>query len=131
MRADRRTSRSRSWSFRAMPSYDAAHYDPPAPAAQVSLRPLGSTAPVVDALLLLDTGADITLLPRAAVERLGVAPLPGVQYDLLGFDGRRSTALAVDLDMIFLQRAFRGRYLLTDEERGVRGRDVLAEVVLL
>jgi hypothetical protein len=114
-----------------MPSYDAAHYDPPAPVAQVSLRPVGTTAPPVDAFLLLDTGADITLLPRAAVERLGVTPLGGVQYDLLGFDGGRSTALAVELDVIFLQRAFRGRYLLTDHERGILGRDVLSEVVLL
>lgn len=114
-----------------MPSYDAAHYDPPAPVAQIGLRAVGSTTAVANAILLLDTGADITLLPRAAVERLGVAPLPGVQYDLLGFDGRRSTAAAVELDMLFLNRAFRGTYLLTDELHGVLGRDVMAELVLV
>jgi len=33
--------------------------------------------------------------------------------------------------LIFLQRAFRGRYLLIDSDRGVLGRDVLASVILL
>ena len=44
-----------------MPSYDALHYDPPAPIAQVMLRAAdGATVP--DVSLLLDTGADATLL---------------------------------------------------------------------
>jgi hypothetical protein len=113
-----------------MPRYDALRYDPAAPVAQVTLRhpTTGASAGV---LLLLDTGADITLLPRAAVERLGIRPQAGLQYELVGFDGNRSTAPAVELDMIFLQKAFRGRYLLIDEERGILGRDVLAGVVLL
>jgi hypothetical protein len=38
---------------------------------------------------------------------------------------------AVDLDMLFLQKAFRGRYLIVDAERGILGRDVLASVILL
>ncbi len=33
--------------------------------------------------------------------------------------------------MIFLLKAFRGRYLLTDNDRGILGRDVLASVALL
>ncbi len=33
--------------------------------------------------------------------------------------------------MIFLKRAFRGRYLLIEEERGILGRDVLNHVTLL
>ena len=55
-----------------MPSYDASHFDPPAPVARVTLRNPQSGATVSDVLLLVDTGADITLLPRMAVERLGV-----------------------------------------------------------
>jgi hypothetical protein len=113
-----------------MPSYDALHYDPPAPIAQVMLR-AANGAVVSDVVLLLDTGADTTLLPRGAVIRLGINPDPALQYDLVGFDGTRSTTQAVDLDMIFLQKAFRGRYLLTNEDRGILGRDVLASVVLL
>jgi hypothetical protein len=113
-----------------MPSYDASHFDPPAPIAQVTLREIDGQTLLPNVTLLLDTGADITLLPRAAVERLGVKPLNGAGYELLGFDGSKSTAQAVELDMIFLKKAYRGRYLLIDEERGVLGRDVLASVVL-
>ena len=113
-----------------MPSYDAVHYDPPAPIARVILRAAGG-ATVPDVLLLLDSGADATLLPRSAITRLGINPDPALQYELVGFDGRRSMTHAVDLDMIFLQKAFRGRYLLIDEDRGILGRDVLASVILL
>ena len=114
-----------------MPSYDAARYDPPAPVAHVTLRAETSGAIVSDVPLLIDTGADITLIPRAAVARLRVEPQPEIRYELIGFNGTRSAAQAVELDMVFLGKVFRGRYLLTDDEAGILGRDVLAGVVLL
>jgi hypothetical protein len=46
-----------------MPGYDASGFDPPAPVARVVLRNPHSGATVSDVLLLLDTGADVTLLP--------------------------------------------------------------------
>ena len=49
----------------------------------------------------------------------------------MGFDGSKSFAPVVMLDMVFLQRAFRGRYLLVEEERGNLGRDILNHVSLL
>jgi hypothetical protein len=113
-----------------MPRYDAQLYDPPAPVANVTLRASNGRA-VPDVLLLLDTGADVTLLPRAAVDRLGIDFDPSLQYELVGFDGNRSTTQAVQLDMIFLEKTFRGRYLLIDGDRGILGRDVLANVMLL
>lgn len=82
-------------------------------------------------LLLLDTGADITLLPRAAVEQLGVPLLAGQQYEVMGFDGSKSFAPVVMLDVLFLKRAFRGRYLLREEGHGILGRDILNHVILL
>jgi hypothetical protein len=114
-----------------MPSYDAWHFDPPAPVARVTLRNPHSGATVSDVLLLLDTEADITLLPRTAVEPLGVPPLADQQYELMGFDGSKSFAPVVMLDVLFLKRAFRGRYLLIEEERGILGRDILNHVILL
>jgi predicted aspartyl protease len=115
-----------------MPAYDATRHDPPAPVAEVQLRPSsGGDAVISGVPLLIDTGADVTLLPRSAVERLGVEPKPGEQYELIGFDGTRSKADSVELDMIFLNKAFRGRYLLVNQDRGVLGRDVLASVTLL
>jgi hypothetical protein len=55
-----------------MPSYDASGFDPPAPVARMVLRNPHSGGTVSDVPLLLDTGADVTLLPRTAVERLGI-----------------------------------------------------------
>jgi hypothetical protein len=114
-----------------MPSYDASHFEPPAPAAQVTLRDPQSGATVSNVLMLLDSGADITLLPRSAVERLGVALVAGQRSELTGFDGSKSFAPSAMLDMIFLRRAFRGRYVLIEEECGIMGRDVLNQVTLL
>jgi hypothetical protein len=114
-----------------MPRYDTSRYDPPAPVARVSLRDSNTGASVGDVSLLLDTGADITLLPRAAVERLGIKAVADGQYELVGFDGSKSLAEVVELDMIFLQKAFRGKYLLIDDEHGILGRDVLSSIVLL
>ena len=114
-----------------MPSYDAAHFDPPAPVALVTLRNQESNATTGEVPLLLDTGADLTLLPRAAVLQIGIEALADQQYELVGFDGSRSLASVAVLDLIFLQRAFRGRYLLTEASRGILGRDVLNHLALL
>ena len=114
-----------------MPGYEASHFNPPAPVARVVLRNPDSGAMVSKVLLLLDTGADLTLLPRAAVERLGVLPLDNLRYELIGFDRSKSFASVVMIDMLFLNRAFRGRYLLVEEEHGILGRDILNQVALL
>lgn len=114
-----------------MPSYDAVHYDPSAPIEFVMLRNSHSGTRVGDVRLLLDTGADITLLPRTIVEHLDVPVQTGQRYELVGFDGSKSLVPAVTLDLIFLGRAFRGRYLLIEEDRGIMGRDILNHVVLL
>ena len=115
-----------------MPRYDATEFDPPAPMAEVILRtPGGGGTSVPDVRLLIDTGADVTLLPRSAVLRLGVQPEPDARYNLIGFGGSRTTADAVELEMIFVNKVFRGRYLLIDADRGILGRDVLAAVALV
>jgi len=59
-----------------MPDYEASLFDPPAPAARVTLRNPDAGTTVSDVLLLLDTGADVTLLPKASVESLGISPQP-------------------------------------------------------
>lgn len=114
-----------------MPGYEASHYDPPAPVANVVLRNPDSGSTVSDVLLLVDTGADVTLLPRAAIEQLGVPTLANKGYELMGFDGSKSFAPVVMVDTIVLNRAFRGQCLLIEEERGILGRDILNHVTLL
>jgi hypothetical protein len=114
-----------------MQSYDDSHFDPPAPVTQVTLRNPSSGVSISDVILLLDTGADVTLLPRHAVAGLGISPVAGQGYELITFDGRTSFASAVTLDMIFLNRTFRGQYLLIEDDRGILGRDILNHIVLL
>ena len=70
-----------------MPRYDASRYDPPAPVAIVTLRRSSGDGSAPDVPLLIDTGADITFLPRSAVGLLGIIPESGVRYELIGFDG--------------------------------------------
>jgi predicted aspartyl protease len=114
-----------------MPAYDAARYEPPAPVAAVSLRHSDDETRAGTVWVLIDTGADVTLLPRHEVEQLGVQPIESTLYELVGFDGSRSLASACRLDLVFLDRVFRGRYLLIEGEQGILGRDVLNHVALL
>jgi len=114
-----------------MPSYDSSSFDPPAPIANVTLRNPDNAAPLVDTALLVDTGADVTLLPRALVEQIGVPLVADVKYELAAFDGTKSLADVANVDMILLNRVYRGRYLLIDSPQGVLGRDVLNHLRLL
>lgn len=113
-----------------MPSYDASRYDPPAPIARVTLRNPETGATVDDQVLLMDTGADATLLPRMAVEQLGIQPLPDHEYELMGFDGTKSLAPVAIVDAIFLRRRFHGKYLLIESDHGILGRDILNHLAL-
>jgi hypothetical protein len=108
-----------------MPSYDGVHFDPPAPVARVILRCPQTASQVADVQVLLDSGADVTLLPRAAAIQLGIVTTLEQRFELMGFNGSRSFADAVFLDVILLGKAYRGWYLLTDDPCGVLGRDVL------
>jgi hypothetical protein len=97
----------------------------------VSVRNPLTAALVTDVPMLLDTGADVTLIPRAVAEHLQIAETPGGTYQLMGFDGKLSEARAVEADVLFLSRAFKGRFLLTDQNRGILGRDVLNHLPIL
>jgi hypothetical protein len=114
-----------------MPAYDASQYDPPAPVARVDLRSNVTGALAKDVALLIDTGADVTLLPRSAVQSMGLQPVDKLGAELIGFDGSRVQAPAVELDMVFAAPVFRGRYLVIDSDQGILGRDVLASLNLM
>jgi hypothetical protein len=75
--------------------------------------------------MLLDTGADVTLIPSVCVDQLQIQADPSQVYQPIGFDGSRSTAIAIQLDLIFVGPTFRGRFLMIGQSEGVLGRDIL------
>src|SRR5688572_32893856 len=113
-----------------MPGYDSVWFSPPAPLARVVMRNPGSGASLSDVPMLLDTGADVTLVPKSAVNELGFIPDSEEGYELIAFDGSRSIAQAIRLDMFLLNKTFKGRFLLIEQEWGIIGRDVLNHVLL-
>jgi hypothetical protein len=108
-----------------MTAYDATRFDPPAPLAYVTLRNRSTGATWIDVPMLLDSGADATLVPRAVVDQLGVAAAPSAHLRLVGFDGNTSPAQIVDIELTFLGRIYRGEFLLIDQEYGIVGRNLL------
>lgn len=114
-----------------MPAYDTNLFAPPAPVAHVTLRNPDNNATQTDVPMLLDTGADATLLPRAVADALGITVMQGQQYELIGFDGSSSFAPVVRLDLHFLGRTFKGQFLLIEQEWGVMGRNILNALSLI
>jgi len=114
-----------------MPTYDDHFFNPAAPLARVTLRNSGDGKTVSDVPMLIDSGADVTLIPHQSVTLLGASIEPNTGYEVMGFDGRKSMAQVVSLDLIFLKRAFRGRFLVSNQEWGIVGRDVLNHVSVL
>jgi hypothetical protein len=114
-----------------MPVYDDRRFDPPAPLAYVTLRNPVTGAIWADVQMLLDSGADVTLIPQAAAGLLGLKLDLDRQYELKGFDGHRSSAPVVQVELIFARRTFRGQFLLIDQSWGIIGRNVLNSVPLV
>ncbi|MDQ3005240.1 MAG: retropepsin-like domain-containing protein [Chloroflexota bacterium] len=88
-------------------------------------------ASLSDVPLLIDTGADVTLLSREVVERLGIEPVDDEAYEVQGFDGESKLVKIVQLELIFLGRKFAGQFLLIDQPMGILGRNILNEVSIL
>jgi hypothetical protein len=68
-----------------MPAYDPTRFDPPAPLALVTVRSEQQGLLIRDVPMLLDTGADVSLLPRSHVASL--ISSDAEQYELQAFDG--------------------------------------------
>jgi hypothetical protein len=104
---------------------------PPAPLAQVSLRAVNKGAIVTDVPMLIDSGADVTLVPEIFINELGLELDENESYELTTFDGEKRTAKSVQLDLIFQRRVFRGRFLLVNSESGILGRNIVNHFALL
>lgn len=104
-----------------MPNYDANFASSPAPVSRVTIRNPMVGKSVTGVPLLIDTGADATLIPRAILPFLDISEdaLEPTEYTLVGFDGTRSPAVLVPVELEFLSKRLAGEYLLTEANYGV------------
>lgn len=105
-------------------------YEPPAPLAKIVLRNIETGERVKDISVLLDTGADVSLLPASAIEKLQIEP-SGEKVKLVGFDESENIADVYALQIIFLGKRLTGDYCAIDDETGILGRDVLNQFSII
>ncbi len=108
-----------------MPEYDAENYKPPAPVAYVTLRNPATGNILSNVPMLIDTGSDTTLLPSDVVGKLGIKAEEDTGFEVQVFDGDTKFLRIVKLDLLVLDKTFRGEYLLIDRPVGILGRNVL------
>ncbi|MGI8668954.1 MAG: hypothetical protein ACR2J3_03800 [Aridibacter sp.] len=113
-----------------MTKYDKT-FEPPAPIAQVQLRNTETGKRVKNVPMLLDTGADISLLPSHFVKTLGVKPLLNESFELEGFYGTEKSAKVYYFQVIFLNKRFTGKYCQIEDSIGILGRDILNQLSIL
>lgn len=65
-----------------MPACDGVRYSPAAVVASVSVRHLNSGATIDEVDMLLDSGADISALPKAVVNALSL-PIADRAYEVM------------------------------------------------
>jgi len=95
------------------------------------MRDPGSGNTVNDVPMLIDSGSDISLIPRTSIDELELDIDPNAGYELQGFDGRTSLAESVTLDLIFVKRTIKGKYVVVNSAMGILGRDVLNHLTIL
>jgi len=114
-----------------MPRYDTAQFEPPAPLGQVTLRNPDTGTISSDVPMLLDTGADVSLIPHTSLVTLGLTASQDRLYELISFDGSISYAPVVQIELLFCNRTFRGQFLVIDQGFGILGRNVLNSLELI
>jgi len=113
-----------------MPDYDSENFDPPAPVAYVTLRNPATGISLSDAPMLIDTGADATLLPQESVEQLGIETDENALFEVQGFDGETKFVKTAKLELVFLKKKFTGQFLLIDQPMGILGRNILNSILI-
>lgn len=106
-------------------------FDPPAAIGTVVLRDIETGKRSVEIRVILDTGSDVTLLPKRIVDesRSLVSTAPAIELE--AFDGTSRQYESVTAQVVFLGKRISGVYFLVDESIGILGRDVLNHYALL
>lgn len=111
-----------------MRSYDDYNFSPPAPVVLASLSNPNTGKTATDVPMLLDSGADVTVLPASVVAQLGATPVSMVETRV--FDGTTFMSPVVHVDLRLGKSRFPGRYITSDADVGFIGRDILNSVIL-
>lgn len=105
--------------------YDAS-FDPPAPVVPVRIsRPTGDEAVMLP--MLVDTGADGTLVPASVVHRLGLPRIDVTGISGLGGAKERATVHAASVELGGLRVLAR---IVAFADEAILGRDVLNQIVI-
>ncbi len=111
--------------------YDDVRHSPPAPVAWVVIENPSTGAKVSDVPMLIDSGADLTLLPAGIVSKLDLQVSTEKGYELADFDGTtKRISYATSAVVVLGGLRFKGQYLSGDSEIGVIGRNLLNNIVL-
>lgn len=114
-----------------MSSYDDAHHSPPAPFARVVLRRADSDAMIEDLPMLIDSGADGTILPGNFARELGLMADEVRELEVQAYDGGRKVLRVVHAVVVFEGKRFSGEYLVDEEiDIGVIGRNILNHLIV-
>ena len=106
--------------------YNRVKFDPPAPALEVSLTIPGpvSYGQIVKSLALIDSGADITVIPKWAAQQLQLRYVDEVLAS--GYDGVTKKTFVYTVKIIFDNLgAFIIKTILSDNDHILIGRDIL------
>jgi predicted aspartyl protease len=108
-----------------MPAYHLEYSQTATPIAYVTIHNPTKPALATQAMMLLDTGADLTLLPQIAVFNTGIEPIPDFYEELMAFDERKLFVPVVSAVMQLNGRSFKGEFPLIEQSIGIIGRNVL------
>jgi|SRR5579864_2626345 len=110
-----------------MPGYDSERFAPPAPVARARISTVSQAVSGVP--MLLDTGADVSVVPRAIAAQLGAElHRSGIQLEM--FDGTQTEAETANLAVEVGAYRFRGIFVVADADYGILGRNILNLLVL-
>lgn len=107
-------------------SYDKNNFDPPAPVLEVSLTTPDSVSygQMVRSPALLDSGADMTVIPRWIAQQLQLKYVDEV--DAVGYDGVKKKTFVYSVKIIFDNLGdFIIRAIVSNNEDILIGRDIL------
>ena len=108
-----------------MNEYNRQLFSPPAPVAYVLVRSINRDRSAHDVPMLMDSGADLTLIPKACADHLNLSCEVDEEFLLRGCWGEADEVKVVDAELSFLHVNFKGRFPVIDEEYGILGRNVL------